>query len=40
MPICFEAASIKHPFGDCELALLANEASENDTNLRSSMGML
>ena len=35
----FDAARIRHPFWDCEFALLANAASEKATNLRSQSGI-
>ena len=38
--MCLDEAKIRHPFCDCELARLAKEASEKDTNLTSCRGIL
>ena len=39
-PICLDAAMIKQPFCDCELARVAKEASLKETKPRSFNGLL
>ena len=39
-PICLDAAKIRQPFWDWDFDRVAKEASENDTNLKSSSGIL